>query len=131
MNDSNFMKMIQMSQSLARKLRKANRSAATAVTAFTDLDSTVSPEQRKMWESEECVAQETRITDPSAMDIFDVRLEKVELELLQSMPACDRTQGRTATWLARGLKIQEAQIGLGQEMRKIGWRPTDIQRLAL
>ncbi|KAF8431530.1 hypothetical protein L210DRAFT_3507864 [Boletus edulis BED1] len=124
-------------QSLARKLRKANRSAATAATAFTDLDSTVSPEQRKMWESEERVAQETRITDPSAMDIFDVRLEKaptihaVELELLRSMPACDRTQGRMATWLARGLKIQEAQIGLGQEMRKIGWWPTDVQRLAL
>ncbi|KAF8431414.1 hypothetical protein L210DRAFT_3416275 [Boletus edulis BED1] len=47
------------------------------------------------------------------------------------MPACDRTQGRTATWLARGLKIQEAQIGLGQEMRKIGQRPTDVQWLAL
>ncbi|KAF8422997.1 hypothetical protein L210DRAFT_3422947 [Boletus edulis BED1] len=45
MNDSNFMKMIWMSQSLAKKLHKANRSAMTAVMAFTDLDFTVSPEQ--------------------------------------------------------------------------------------
>ncbi|KAF8430922.1 hypothetical protein L210DRAFT_3508110 [Boletus edulis BED1] len=130
MNDSNFMKMIRMSQSLARKLRKANRSAATATPQYP-------PSSERCGNRKSVWTQETRITDPSAMDIFDVRLEKaptihaVELELLQSMPACDRTQGQTATWLARGLKIQEAQIGLGQEMRKIGWRPTDVQWLAL
>jgi hypothetical protein len=76
MNDSNFMKMVRMTQSLARKLRNAKASLASANSTFKDLDSSVSEDQRTMWKTQEDVAQKNRLGNPSAMDIFDVQLEK-------------------------------------------------------
>ena len=76
MNDSNFMKMIHMSQSLSRKLGTAMRSCALATGAFNDLDASVQVEQRERWETQEREAQGKRLADPSAMDIFDVQLDK-------------------------------------------------------
>jgi hypothetical protein len=49
MNDSNFMKMIRMTQSLTKKLRITKQSAATAATSFHDLDSSISAEERQKW----------------------------------------------------------------------------------
>jgi hypothetical protein len=80
MNDSNFMKMICMTQSLTRKLRVAKRSAAAAAVAFHDLDSSVPAEERQKWEMQEETAQMERVTNPSAMDIFDVRGDKGHCE---------------------------------------------------
>lgn len=36
-----------------------------------------------------------------------------------------------ATWLAKGLKIQEAQISLGRDIKAIGPRATDLRKLAV
>ena len=44
--------------------------------SFTDLDSTVSEPQRQEWGQQERDAQARRILDPSAMDIYDLRLPK-------------------------------------------------------
>ncbi|KAF8124933.1 hypothetical protein EV363DRAFT_1299555 [Boletus edulis] len=77
MNNSNFMKIIWMSQSLVRKYRKAVRASASASAAFNDLDGTVNDEQRQKWVTQELHAQKNRISNPSAMDIFDVQLQKV------------------------------------------------------
>ncbi|KAF8435368.1 hypothetical protein L210DRAFT_3333901, partial [Boletus edulis BED1] len=119
MNDSNFMKMIRMSQSLVRKYRKAVRASASASAAFNDLDGTVNDEQRQKWVTQELHAQKNRISNPSAMDIFDVQLQKaptmqvVELDLLRSVAGSDsfdKSRGRNTTWLSRGLKLEEGQI---------------------
>ncbi|KAF8437114.1 hypothetical protein L210DRAFT_3505436 [Boletus edulis BED1] len=129
MNDSNFMKMIRMSQSLVRKYRKAVRASASASAAFNDLDGTVNDEQRQKWVTQELHAQKNRISNPSAMDIFDMQLQKaptmqvVELDLLRSVAggdSFDKSRGRNTTWLSRGLKLEEGQIAFARERRKMG-----------
>ncbi|KAF8546625.1 hypothetical protein OG21DRAFT_1527707 [Imleria badia] len=125
MNDSNFMKMIQMTWSLIRKLQTAKRSALALAEAFKDLDTSVPGEHRTNWEFQECTAQMRCIVDPSAMDLFDVQLEKaptakaIKLELLTGNSTLDVSHGRATTWLARGLKIQESQILVSKDMRQI------------
>ncbi|KAF8548652.1 hypothetical protein OG21DRAFT_1526358 [Imleria badia] len=72
-----------------------------------------------------------------ARDIFDVQFQKaptirvMEVELLTSQPSSEESYGHVTTWLARGLKIEEAQMSLARDMRKLGVRATDLQRLAL
>ena len=78
MNDSNFMKMVRMTQSLERKLRNARHSLQCASDAFTHLDTGVPDNQRELWAMQERDAQEKCISDPSAMDIFDVQVNKGE-----------------------------------------------------
>ncbi|KAF8124485.1 hypothetical protein EV363DRAFT_1070990, partial [Boletus edulis] len=57
MNDSNFMKMIRMTQSLRRKYLNARLLVNSSNAAFNDLNSTVSEEHRNLWLSEEATAQ--------------------------------------------------------------------------
>ena len=82
MNDSNFMKMVCMTHSLKRKLCNARHSSACASAAFDELDAAVAEEQRGTWAKQERAAQEKRVLDPSAMDIFDVQVDKGESEWL-------------------------------------------------
>jgi hypothetical protein len=41
------------------------------------------------------------------------------------------TRRGAATWLSKGLKIQEAQIILGRDIRDMGSRQTDLKKLAI
>lgn len=44
--------------------------------AFEEINESISEDQRRLWELMESNALANRIADPSAMDIFDTRLEK-------------------------------------------------------
>jgi hypothetical protein len=57
-------------------------------------------------------------------------IQVVELELLAT-PAPHGSNVRPTTWISRGMKIQEAQASLGRDVKKMGSRSTDIQRLAV
>ncbi|KAF8547467.1 hypothetical protein OG21DRAFT_1527140 [Imleria badia] len=154
MNDSNFMKMIQMTQTLTRKLKVAKQSSAAATASFTDLDSTVPEEQRQIWKDQEEQALAEQLTNPSAMDIFDLQLKKcdhvlpsihasltnvgkaptihaIQLEMLRSEAQIGAPHKGSTTWLARRLKIQETQISLSRDLRKVGIHTTEVQKLAL
>ncbi|KIK46869.1 hypothetical protein CY34DRAFT_21730 [Suillus luteus UH-Slu-Lm8-n1] len=110
MNNCNFMKMIRM-----------------------DLD------MIERWEAEEKEVQDSRMTDPTAMDVYEVHLHKawsrkeVEIDLLQT--AVTRTgeqrQLGAATWLASGITIEEMQIALAMEIRRMGRHPTETQTLEI
>jgi len=101
MNDCNFMKMIRISKSptsgrinisrshimhmrltcptakfLSRKFKEAARGAAESKLAFEKLSETAHPDMVILWEAEEALAQANRLEDPTAMDIYEVRLEK-------------------------------------------------------
>ena len=93
MNDSNFMKMIRMSESeskcvtcnaskpflvntLAQKLKHAQKVSALVVAIFKDLNSMISESQQQEWGLQEKEAQERRISDSLVMDIFDLYLSK-------------------------------------------------------
>ncbi|KAG2113783.1 uncharacterized protein F5147DRAFT_650200 [Suillus discolor] len=76
MNDSNFMKMIRITKFLCRKFKEAAQGAAESKLSFQNLNETVQPAIVILWEAEEALAQANRLEDPTAMDIYEVRLEK-------------------------------------------------------
>ncbi|KAG1720014.1 hypothetical protein EDB19DRAFT_1966658 [Suillus lakei] len=123
MNNCNFMKMIRMSKALCQKFRQAVKGLADSREAFQKLDQSAKENNVRDWGEQERLAQERHSTDPTAMDIYEVQLQKAptrkeqELRLLeengqQPAPACRRG---AVTWLAEGLSIKEAQIGRRRE----------------
>ncbi|KAI6017514.1 hypothetical protein EDC04DRAFT_2608003 [Pisolithus marmoratus] len=68
MNDSNFMKMIRLADSLCQKLKTARASVALAWMAFTQLDATISPTSRQLWKSQEEATLEQQVDDCTVMD---------------------------------------------------------------
>ncbi|KAG1821433.1 hypothetical protein EV424DRAFT_1346903 [Suillus variegatus] len=82
MNDSNFMKMIRITKFLCRKFKEAAQGAAESTLSFQNLNETVQPAMVILWEAEEALAQANRLEDPTAMDIYEVRLEKGKCQIL-------------------------------------------------
>ncbi|KAG2119461.1 uncharacterized protein F5147DRAFT_647419 [Suillus discolor] len=156
MNDCNFMKMIRMSgcliyplhefesgdrtgKSLCHKYKEAMKGVADSNMAFERLDETTDANKVKDWEAEERLAHEQWRHDPTAMDIYEVQLRKAptrkqqELQLLTAQgrrPGEARRRG-AATWLAEGLGIEEAQVTLQMDVRKLGHWSTDTQAIIL
>ena len=106
MNDCNFMKMIRMGKSasrvhylpmhldnaglfLSRKYKEAKRGTAESSQAFEELNDAADPDMVVRWEEQEKVAQASRIDNPSALDVYDVRLNKGE-----SRAVCHDIPGR-------------------------------------
>ncbi|KAG1795293.1 uncharacterized protein HD556DRAFT_1364311 [Suillus plorans] len=86
------------------------------------------------WLARERIAQSSRLNDPSAMDEYEINIKKgkkeIELRLLEEgTPACSTLSRSVATWISTGLAIEEAQIALLIEVRRIGRRSTETQRL--
>ncbi|KAG1900024.1 uncharacterized protein F5891DRAFT_980638 [Suillus fuscotomentosus] len=140
MNDCNFMKMIRMSGQIALpKYKEAMKGVADSNMVFERLDESADADKVKDWEAQERLAHERRHHDPTAMDIYEVQLCKVptrkqqELRLLTAQgrwPGEVRRRG-AAMWLAEGLAIEEAQVMLQMDVRKLGHRATDTQAIIL
>ncbi|KAG1839869.1 hypothetical protein C8R48DRAFT_621358, partial [Suillus tomentosus] len=114
MNDCNFMKMIRMSKSLCKKYNKAVRGTADSKLAFEMLDETADPVKVREWEAQERAAHQRHRRDPTAMDIYEVQLQKAPTRKQQEIRLLAE-QGQhpgAATWLAEGLTIEEAQVTL-------------------
>ncbi|KAG1740442.1 uncharacterized protein EDB91DRAFT_1082000 [Suillus paluster] len=141
MNVCNFMKIIRITKFLCTKLKEAIKGAAESKFAFQNLSKTPHPDMVILWEAEEALAHANRLDDPTAMDIYEVRLEKAptrkqqELRLLQAQNCPEHlvtnSPGRrgAATWLATGLTIEESQISLARDVKRLGKHPTDMQLL--
>ena len=95
MNDSNFLKMVQMCRwiwnhemqwpaqictalVLWKKLQAAQTRLALVKESFAELDNGVPPELQQKWVQQEMTALVNQILDPKAMDIFEVQLQKGE-----------------------------------------------------
>ncbi|KAG1731224.1 uncharacterized protein EDB91DRAFT_1238979 [Suillus paluster] len=139
MNDCNFMKMIRMSKALCQKFRQAVKGLADSREAFEKLDQSADENNVRDWGEQERLEQERRSTDPKAMDIYEVQLQKAptrkeqELRLLEEngqQPAPARRRG-VATWLAEGLSIEEAQVTLHMDIRRLGQHLTENQQLEI
>jgi hypothetical protein len=76
MNDSNFMKMIRMKAALLRKYKLAKRGVAESTAAFDDLNGKVPIDTRNAWEVAEKDAHARRSEDPTAMDIYQIKMDK-------------------------------------------------------
>ncbi|KAG1848923.1 hypothetical protein DFJ58DRAFT_716992 [Suillus subalutaceus] len=133
MNDCNFMKMIRITKFLSRKLKEAIKGAAESKLAFDNLNETAQPDMVIIWKEEEALAHANRAEDPAAMDIYEVQLERgksptrkqQELRLLQAQnhpehPVINPPGRRgAATWLATGLTIEESQVSLSRDVKRL------------
>ncbi|KAG1908653.1 uncharacterized protein F5891DRAFT_937070 [Suillus fuscotomentosus] len=137
MNDSNFCKMICMKRTLCWKYKLARNGILESGKAFNRLDEAAPSHLKTEWLARERIAQSSRLNDPSAMDEYEINIKKapskkeIKLRLLEegnarnAAPSCRSV----ATWISTGLAIEEAQIALLIEVRRIGRRSTETQRL--
>ncbi|KAG1784914.1 uncharacterized protein HD556DRAFT_1531799 [Suillus plorans] len=137
MNDSNFCKMIRMKRTLCRKYKLARNGISESGKAFDRLDEAAPSHLKTEWLARERIAQSSRLNDPAAMDEYEINIKKapskkeIELRLLEEGNARNAAPSRrsVATWISTGLAIEEAQIALLIEVRRIGRRSTETQRL--
>jgi len=156
MNDCNFMKMIRMRKSLTRKYKEARAGVEESKKAFDAITSNAPPVAVASWFDAEVESQSRRLHDPSAMDIYDIKMDKglrniamfqiillrrdsapskkqKELQLLEqhSGPRVPASRRGATTWISTGLAIEEAQIALIMAVRKLGTRPSETQTLEI
>jgi hypothetical protein len=67
---------------LSRKYKEVKRGTAESRQAFDELNDVADPDMVVRWEEQENVAQASRIDNPSAIDVYDVRLNKGESRAL-------------------------------------------------
>ncbi|KDQ49787.1 hypothetical protein JAAARDRAFT_142944 [Jaapia argillacea MUCL 33604] len=72
----NFMKCVNMTSSICRKLKAACLGVESSHEAFEELDGRIDDELRKVWIEQEQEVYARRLEDPSAMDIFNVSSPK-------------------------------------------------------
>ncbi|KAI6142382.1 hypothetical protein BKA82DRAFT_4360795 [Pisolithus tinctorius] len=110
--------------------------ADMAKRAFKTLDEAVSVKQCKTWSYQEQVAFRDQMVDASAMDIFEVQMKKaptvhaIELELLNNIPLSG-VHCSMGSWLARGLRLEEAAITLCINHRNVSANAPELKRLAI
>jgi len=61
---------------LKRKLTIARQNLTSSSDAFANLDTTVPEDLRQIWKDQETKVLLDRMSNPRAMDIFEVQLEK-------------------------------------------------------
>ncbi|KAG2146457.1 uncharacterized protein EDB93DRAFT_1250995 [Suillus bovinus] len=139
MNDSNFCKMIRIKRTLCHKYKQAKNCITESEKAFDRLDEAAPANLKTEWLANEMIAQSSRINDPAAMDVYEINIKKalskkeIELRLLEQGNARNAAPSRrsVATWISMGLAIEEAQIALLIEVRRIGKQTMETQRLDL
>ncbi|KAG1866108.1 hypothetical protein F4604DRAFT_1585594 [Suillus subluteus] len=107
--------------------------------AFDQLSETASDDTLVKWEAEAAAAQDDQLENPSAMDIYEVKMTKAptrkqqELHLLtqQARWLAGEIHRGAATWLASGITLEEVQVALLIDVKKLGRWPTDAQELAI
>ncbi|KAH9841983.1 uncharacterized protein C8Q71DRAFT_700843, partial [Rhodofomes roseus] len=136
MNDWNYKKMITMVALLRRRIQ-ANRPLLLKMREALDAqESGISTDVLVQWRRVLRGAQEQRLQDVRAMDIFMIPEQtapsKASLQLrLTTAEGNDGTPIGTADWLADGLKIEEAQIFLWQDTMRHGTNATSATRIKL
>ncbi|KAG2151549.1 uncharacterized protein EDB93DRAFT_1249195 [Suillus bovinus] len=128
-----------MKRTLCRKYKQAKNCIAESKKAFDRLDEAAPTNLKTEWLANERIAQSSRINDPAAMDVYEINIKKaprkkeIKLRLLEQGNAHNAapSQRSVATWISMGLAIKEAQIALLIEVRRIGKRTMETQRLDL
>ncbi|KAI6010334.1 hypothetical protein EDC04DRAFT_2510232, partial [Pisolithus marmoratus] len=121
---------------LQKKYKAAQKHEVATEEAFTSLNDTLPNELQEQWEQEEQAAFAKRTDDPRAMDIFDVQLQKaptiksIEIDLICAPKLAGHPWG-SATWIACGLSIEEAQVSLACESRHNIFGDIEAQRLMI
>ncbi|KDQ49848.1 hypothetical protein JAAARDRAFT_200500 [Jaapia argillacea MUCL 33604] len=127
--NSNWQKTIGMVSSLCRKLKRAYKHVRLSAEAFADLNSVAMETQVHNWRKMEKAAAENHRDDVSAMDVYAPIMKKaptqseIQHDLSRKEGGVGPIKG-SASWLASGIAIQEAQVELAAAVRKMGRQPT-------
>ncbi|GBE85939.1 hypothetical protein SCP_0804630 [Sparassis crispa] len=134
MNDSNWKKTTRMVPTLMTKWKHVLLGFPRSKESFEALSASTDEEVLEAWQKEYDDAMEARQNDPKIMDTFDVQLRKApgkdltQLRLAGEESAKGLEKG-TAGWLSTGLKIQEAQLKLANDICKAGQNPSMAEDL--
>ncbi|KIM50374.1 hypothetical protein SCLCIDRAFT_145643, partial [Scleroderma citrinum Foug A] len=134
MSDSNFLKMVQMHEWTNVLIRLTCCADIEVTEAFDKLNNQVPESLRMLWSEQQTKALNDWLMDPRAMDIYDVQLEKaptmksLEMNLI-NWPQ-DQLRG-SATWLAKALKVEEAQIMLAIDAHQANTSGMENQQLSI
>ncbi|KAF8834188.1 hypothetical protein BDN67DRAFT_992716 [Paxillus ammoniavirescens] len=114
MLDSNRKKMLNIVQSLSRKYIQAIQALEVAEEGYRNLTENADQSLITRWITQAQEAQSRCFADVTAMDIFDVQLQRaptrVEMQLqLAEDPAQPSSACGVASWLSLRLKIKELQ----------------------
>ncbi|KII83090.1 hypothetical protein PLICRDRAFT_119855, partial [Plicaturopsis crispa FD-325 SS-3] len=136
MNDMNFMKMLRMPGALVKKLKAAHVGRLESAQALQDLCEGNTDEQLKEWTALEESIRQGRLENNDLMEAYDLDIEqaptlaKIQNDLIEREQRKREQQG-TASWIAKGLAIEEEQIKLATAVRKLPRSPTQKQALSI
>ncbi|KAG2062679.1 hypothetical protein BDR04DRAFT_982694, partial [Suillus decipiens] len=128
---------VQPGKFLCRNFKEAVQGVRDSQYAFNHLSETADDEILAKWEAEAVAAQFDRLDNHDAMDIYEVQLTKAPTRKQQELHLVDH-QGRwpageihrgAAAWLASGITLEETQVYLMIDVKKLEKRPTDAQKL--
>ncbi|KAI0338536.1 hypothetical protein BDW22DRAFT_1459835, partial [Trametopsis cervina] len=122
---SNWMKTIRIVNRIRAKYTHATDMLAACEEAFESVNNTLSAADRHAWSLMEATALGERWNNPEAMDIFDVDEKSApgladRLAVLSALETGrDSTLIGRAAWIANGLRLQEEQLTLSAEARRL------------
>ncbi|KAH6911905.1 hypothetical protein BKA70DRAFT_1370410 [Coprinopsis sp. MPI-PUGE-AT-0042] len=122
--DSNWKKMTGLLRSIPRGYSKSFHEFKKSQESFDLLNATTSDAQREAWKAQLAEALAARAEDVSAMDIFNISIQKppsrskVQHDLMQEEQSKNHGLGVTS-WIGSGFKIQEAQLQLKAFLRSL------------
>ncbi|EFI26719.1 hypothetical protein CC1G_15640 [Coprinopsis cinerea okayama7 len=136
LGDINWKKLIQLVPTTCKNWLNCRIQLSDAREAFELLNETATPEQRARWKEELDEAQRNRLNDVSSMDILNPKINKpptmakVRTNLMEKEKQMGAGIGVTS-WIAFGIKIQQAQMRLKSFIRTLPKNKTDEQELEI
>ncbi|TCD60065.1 hypothetical protein EIP91_010791, partial [Steccherinum ochraceum] len=139
MSESNWRKLVAMPVTLLRKYEKAVVNVLESELLLAQLrGSELVMKNRSMWELQARYAQRMRGVDfRKSLDLmlcFDLAEEKADTRAHVLKRLVEKEAGQAvgqADWISEGIAIQEIQLGLIEESRKLGRSPTIEQETEL
>ncbi|KAG2057253.1 hypothetical protein BDR06DRAFT_969458 [Suillus hirtellus] len=122
---------------LCQKYKEAMKGITESASAFDKLKEIANPIMVATWEEQDRYAHSCQVANPLVMDACEVQLKRAptwkqqELALLSSQVGQlggNLRQG-AATWIASGITIEEMQITLTMDTRRLGRHPMETQTL--
>ncbi|GBE84605.1 hypothetical protein SCP_0605840 [Sparassis crispa] len=132
MNDSNWKKTTCMVPTLMTKWKCMLLGFPRSKESFEALSASTDEEALEAWQKEYDDAMEARQNYPKIMDTFNVQLRKGKDLTQLRLTGEESTKGLEkgiAGWLLTGLKIQEAQLKLTNDIRKADQNPSVAEDL--
>ncbi|PIL25597.1 hypothetical protein GSI_11345 [Ganoderma sinense ZZ0214-1] len=124
---------------LTQKWRRACKEWGPAVAAFDELIEGSDPVKCEEWKQEADAADEARVSDPAAMDIYDVATKPLptrkEVQIMLSQQELIEYGGAeqlgVADWIGNGLHIKETKLAVAYTARRVKATSGTDTRLSL